>query len=84
MECERCGECCRIMYFPLGEDTQDCYEWIRLHGLRVVDIEGQAHVEVEVPCEALVGDECSIYARRPQMCREAGCLKKEEWWPDTR
>ena len=76
MECERCGECCRYLLFPI-EDDKDLKEWVRLHGFEVIcDRYGLWYAKVETPCAALDGSVCSIYERRPQMCAEAGCLKE--------
>jgi Fe-S-cluster containining protein len=74
--CERCGDCCRYLLFPI-EDDEDLKGWIRLHGLAVVkDRFGLCYAKVETPCSALEGTICTIYERRPRMCAQAGCLKE--------
>ena len=76
MTCEVCGSCCRYLLFPI-EDDPDLHRWVRLHGLEVIeDRYGVWYAKVETPCTALSGRECSIYDVRPEMCREAGCLKE--------
>ena len=76
MNCQRCGDCCRFLLFPIGADEQGLYRWLGLHGVSVV-IGSRPYAKVEFPCRLLEGDDCVRYHDRPEMCRLAPCLKEE-------
>ena len=65
------------MLFPIDRDNHDYYEWIRLHGLKIVDYKNQPCVRIEVPCKALKEKRCVIYQGRPSMCAISPCIKED-------
>ena len=79
-ECKQCGDCCRYVVLPIVADDEGYYEWLRLHGARIVNQPVAGGVtfvcaRFELPCSALVDGKCSIYDRRPEMCRRWECEK---------
>lgn len=83
--CHRCSAlCCR--YFALQLDTPedredfDSIRWYLLHGRSWIWVEdGDWYLQVEEPCRYLGrSNECSIYERRPQICREYGLQEGRE------
>lgn len=83
--CYRCsGLCCR--YFALQLDTPedredfDSIRWYLLHGRSWIWVEdGDWYLQVEEPCRYLgSANECLIYERRPQICREYGLQESRE------
>ena len=62
------------MLFPIEEEVCG---WVALHGFETVeDRYGHYYAKIPTACAALEGSTCTIYHARPQMCREAGCLKE--------
>ena len=67
----KCGECCRTMRFELFDADHEY--WVRLHGVKVVDVGNKRYAQFPIKCEKLKGNLCSIYKDRPEMCRRFIC-----------
>jgi Fe-S-cluster containining protein len=70
MTCQGCGACCVGLRVEVRPSIDDVPE-----DLICVDEEGDTPILVmqqrdDGSCVALVGGECSIYDRRPQVCRD--------------
>jgi len=80
-KCQKCGaKCCQEMFFWLEkwQDAKDWRRWAKFHENVEVGIkDGGFFVKVKVKCRKLKNDRCSIYKKRPQLCREYDCRKKE-------
>jgi Fe-S-cluster containining protein len=48
-----------------------------MHDVEVVFSHGLLCARIEQPCSRLVDGKCSIYDRRPQMCRDNKCERKD-------
>ncbi len=74
--CEGCAKCCLHINHEIDppHDDEDCdyIIWFLLHeNLSVwVDDENVWYLEFKTPCKALHNELCSIYEKRPQVCRE--------------
>jgi Fe-S-cluster containining protein len=76
--------CCR--YFALELDTPedaadfDALRWYLLHGTSWLWVEdGDWYLQVDQPCRYLGnGNECTIYDKRPEICRDYGLPEKRE------
>ncbi len=75
--CDRCtAVCCKYIAIPLNEpeeerDIEDM-RWFLLHeniGIYVTP-EGDWYIEFHTPCKKLEDNTCSIYATRPEVCKE--------------
>ncbi len=87
--CSYCtAKCCR--YFALPIDTPETWKdfefirWYLLHQRATVFIEEECwYLLVHTPCKHLGEDHlCSIYATRPQICRDyttANCEYEDDW-----
>jgi Fe-S-cluster containining protein len=71
--CTRCGLCCDGTFFG-DVELHGRAESTRLLalGLPVDDGDGDADV-LPLPCAALRGTRCSVYAHRPSTCRQFEC-----------
>ena len=90
--CAECGKCCKVMILDGIEIDRRTHmdrsylEFVELHGgsseiLR--DADGVSLTMVlPIPCRKLVtkngGHTCSIYKKRPLVCREYSCLEDVE------
>ena len=61
------------MMIALEEDHHEYYRWIEQHGFTVERWLGKSFLRIPGACKHLEGGRCSIYAERPEMCREAYC-----------
>ena len=74
--CEGCAKCCVHVNHeidpPRNDEDCDYIIWFLLHeNITVwVDDEHVWYIEFKTPCKALQDELCSIYERRPQVCRE--------------
>lgn len=76
-DCE--AQCCRYVAIEIDKPTckkdYDHIRWYLLHdGVSVFkERDGSWYVEFAAPCVKLGGDSrCTIYARRPRICRQHG------------
>jgi Fe-S-cluster containining protein len=76
IECRECGNCCRVFCPPLT--LGDIDRLARLKKTSRDDLiekylaasgDGEAHSIKSSPCPFLDGNECSVYADRPEACR---------------
>ncbi len=84
--CEGCAKCCMHINHeidpPRNDEDCDYIIWFLLHeNISVwVDDEHVWYIEFKTPCKGLQNELCSIYDRRPQVCREysqENCLNTE-------
>ena len=68
-KCERCGECCRTLPISLGWD--DIERLYREEGESFLDKLDDNAIEncLKTPCPYLKGNKCTIYDKRPLVCR---------------
>ena len=67
------------MWFQLDPDRSvEHAKWAGYHGLRIVERLGLEYAVVPIKCEKLKDGKCSVYKKRPQMCRDYHC-KEEKW-----
>ncbi len=82
-DCMRCGTCCfsesprhaRVTgddHERLGDDAEELVEWIDNHAfMRLEPVTGDMHKCIALAIDAASGTfACSIYDRRPQVCRD--------------
>ena len=72
--CQRCGgACCRS--FTAVEITWEEYERLRSLGACRLQLSlyGPHRLEIDCGCEFLVQGRCSIYDKRPDVCRRFTC-----------
>lgn len=71
--CTKCGLCCDGTLFADVELSGPA-EATRLEsmGLDILD-EGDDGAQMQLPCAALEGTRCSVYAHRPRCCRSFEC-----------
>jgi Fe-S-cluster containining protein len=74
--CAGCDLCCRYVCMEIDtpEDKAD-YENIRWYVVHknvwvFIDHDDSWNIQFNTPCEKLVDRRCSIYAKRPQVCRD--------------
>ncbi|MCD6203926.1 MAG: YkgJ family cysteine cluster protein [Methanophagales archaeon] len=67
--CERCGECCRTLPISLGWD--DIERLYKEEGEAFFDKLDDNAIEncLKTPCPYLNGNRCTIYDKRPLVCR---------------
>lgn len=75
-DCRECGaQCCKFISISLGEFPEELdsnpERYFNLHeNIRVVETRYGKEIVIYSPCRALREDNtCSIYADRPDMCR---------------
>ena len=73
MKCQECrGACCEVFEVPLIDlrpQSEDAFQWIMHHGRTVYD--DTFRLQFECRCTKLSEQgRCSIYASRPQVCRD--------------
>ncbi len=85
IDCSSCGQkCCRYvsieMDMPQERADFDTFLWLLAHKNVCVYVEDDIwHVEFKTTCEKLGADgKCSIYDKRPQICRDHGIGMGEE------
>ena len=85
LSCTFCTKCCihvnQEIYSPENDDDCDYIIWFLLHENVVVwiDEDGYWFVEFKTPCKPLKNNKCTIYNKRPSVCRnysEGNCLDK--------
>lgn len=66
--CERCGDCCREVCWPISELSAD---WALLHGLDLIIDQGTLMACARIPCRKFdpLSKRCVDYSRRPLTCR---------------
>lgn len=64
--CKHCGRCCRYYVFEPWMFKHDM-QWLSDVGGRMA---GEKYALVYRPCPQLENDDCKIYDRRSQFCRE--------------
>ncbi len=76
--CTRCGLCCDGTLFA-DVELAGRAEATRLEilGLEVEEHDGDSEL-LQLPCAALEGTRCGIYAHRPRCCRTFECLLLQE------
>jgi hypothetical protein len=67
--CGDCCWCCQNIFIPYPDMTDDVKMWIEYHDLVV---ENQS-VKLEIPCSKLKNGKCSVYEKRPDVCRKFYC-----------
>ena len=75
--CKACGKCCTYMELPVVSDKDGYYAWLAMHDVEIVFSHGLLCARIEQPCSRLVDGKCSIYDRRPQMCRDYKCERED-------
>jgi Fe-S-cluster containining protein len=71
--CLDCALCCDgTLYTSAPVDVADDREPLESAGVHWMKIEGRT--TFGLPCPAVAGGCCSIYERRPVVCREVSCL----------
>ncbi len=68
------GACCKVMFLPI--DNGEKMRWAWLHGIRIFRIRetGEFRMLFEKKCGELNSENrCSIYAKRPELCRAYEC-----------
>ena len=70
--CKNCGCCCRFIVIDFGEASQDEIKWASAHKMLYYE----KHLVIPAKCKYLVHKQglyyCSIWERRPEICRKAG------------
>lgn len=75
MNCQKCGECCQRVMFPVVD--YDHTNWLKLHGITVMERAGWEYAVFDIPCQNYDGVGCSDYENRPEMCKRYQCLKMQ-------
>ena len=76
--CTRCGLCCDGTLFADVELTGRAEaERMEFLGLRVEEHDGDSEL-MQLPCAALCGTRCGVYAHRPKVCRTFECRLLQE------
>ena len=76
MKCKQCSACCRylLIWFGIKKPGSDYMRWINYHeGVKVVKRGDFYAIRIDSKCSKLKGNQCSIYKRRPKMCKEYNC-----------
>jgi Fe-S-cluster containining protein len=69
--CTACGLCCAGAVFDFGPLAPEEVEHARRDGMEVLDAGGE--FGFALPCPALSGAVCTVYATRPHTCRSYRC-----------
>ena len=80
LTCSR-SKCCESICLPLlwkGVDA-DTKRWIKYHGLSLKKVRGELYVDIDRKCSKLIDGKCSIYKKRPNVCREYDCKDNQEF-----
>ena len=77
-KCKRCGKCCRVIFVDLNKKPpKDWIYWANLRkGIRIIKQMGRWMMRIELKCSKLKANKCSIYQKRPYLCREYNCWEK--------
>jgi len=67
--CIACQECCRWTTFVLSMPSQMLLDHYKARGFEIKIIGDNFHIMVQTVCPHLKKSGCSIYADRPQVCR---------------
>jgi Fe-S-cluster containining protein len=83
--CHECTAlCCRYFALeidaPEDRDDFEILKWYLIHGNAWIWVEdGDWHLQVDAQCRYLgPGNACTIYEKRPQICRDYGLPEKRE------
>ncbi len=74
LNCSARGKCCsflRLQVPPEYKSNPDIHNWVGLHGIKLLDIDGGVFAMLPIPCTALTEDGlCSLYGtpERPELC----------------
>lgn len=80
MNCIDCSKCCQNIILPIAvSPNADQIRWIELHDVEVVKIRGITHLKINQPCNKLNDNKCSIYNKRPQVCKDYTCQEFKEF-----
>ena len=76
--CERCGLCCKYVILKTEQLPSETQRWLNGHPHIKAD---QNTVVIKDTCMFLKRNGrryfCSIYEKRPEECKLAGCLRKQ-------
>lgn len=75
--CEtQCGDCCKFMLIPIGDEPSDFTRWAELHeNIKLTEWRGLICVELPFKCTKLKNNKCTIYDKRPDICKQFKCDK---------
>jgi len=82
-ECkDNCARCCSILQFIVFKPTNDEEISWDLRDCKIKPIsEGKFLITIEKPCKHLQGTRCTIYDKRPDVCRKYPQLHDAEFLP---
>jgi len=74
-KCEQCGKCCRYVFIDLDEPEEKVdweeMRWFLTHKkVKIYKDEDGWGVEFITDCKYLINNKCSIYEKRPDVCRD--------------
>jgi len=78
LRCNRCGDCCRVIYIPVHGPEDGHHDWLSYHGYEVIK-RGGGWFLVGGECDKLDGDDCVIYGDRPGVCRAYKCVHERDF-----
>lgn len=71
--CIQCRKCCNDVQIDTGyeNDDREAAEFYKKRGFKIVKgDDGYISLEIAFPCPQLGPEGCSIYSKRPKVCRE--------------
>jgi hypothetical protein len=77
VNCGTCVACCKQAVMLMGDEDHTQYEVHTVHGANLVDGTSPTHWlkrQDNGDCFYLVDDKCSIYDRRPRICKAFSCV----------
>jgi len=82
MVCNNCANCCKFFAFEISGDNkkwiEDLASFVKFTRPDFMSIVEGNVLTFKAPCKFLVNDRCSIYADRPNICRNFLCRKAKQ------
>lgn len=78
MKCDNCSKCCENIYLPFIA-SPDEKEWLEYHDIEVIENSVGEFIKINNKCSKLVDGRCSIYEKRPDICRKYECKNNKDF-----
>lgn len=81
-KCTKCGNCCTALLPITKQELKELQRYVKKHHIQIVRHEGG----IDITCP-FRNDElgiCTVYAVRPQICRDFRCDKPQKKIDDTK
>ena len=85
MGCNKCARCCEYFTFEISGDNKQWiselkkfFEFTRPELASIIEEPNLFALQFKTPCKFLKDKRCSIYEKRPEICRNFLCRKAKK------